>query len=261
MAKNLEELSVSVSPHRQKIISLLSAKKWFRSTDFEIQKKLFTLPIDFDGYLTDLADRKDEYGGLMVNKLQEALVGNYGVLSIFEVMSIQNAHTFTYEYTSWKFGKDRGYRGLILFEEEGKIKYFLLRKTDKFAISETIYETVGTFVSHGNTKMDVPSEVKYQINKELGMKDVEIKRFIDLGKIAIDPVLANSTPTLYAAVIDLPGDNDLEDIRKKIYKTKPISFNVVVEPIEKIWEYVEKTDESYFLACVARLASMGIIET
>lgn len=259
-AKNLEEINSYLSFDRQKIVSILSGKKWFQKTTLEIKKKLFLLPPDFDGYLKDIINRKDEYGGMIVTRLQDVLAGNYSVLSVFEVMSASTIQKFTYEYTTWKFGRDQGYRGIILFEEEGKIKYFLIRKTEKFAIGESIYETVGTFVKFSHiSKLHMPSEIQSQIEKQLGIKHVVIKKYIPLGKIAIDPVLANSTPSLYAAVVDLPGNNDLKKIREKVYKTKPISFNLIIEPIEAIWDYVEKTDESFFLAVVARLAAMGII--
>ena len=242
------------------MLSTLSNKKWFKKTDFTVQKKLFTLPPDFDGYLWDLTKRKDEHGGLMVNRLFNIFSGNYMVLSIFEVVSIQTVQPFTYEFAAWKFGREKGYRGLILFEEKGEIKWFLVRKTEKFAIGEAIFETVGTFIRNEKMEQNIPEEIVHQIDKELGMKNVKINKFIDLGKITPDPVMVSSTPGLYAAVVDMPGDNDLATLRKKIYKTKPISFSLVIEPIEKIWEYVNLTDESFFLGIVARLAEKGIIK-
>lgn len=260
-SKNIEEIKSLLSHKRLNMFEALSNKNWFKQTDFEVIKKIFLLPDDFDGYLNDLTTRKDEYGGLIVNKLHDLLPGNYSALSVFEVVSIQTAQPFTHEYMTWKFGRDQGYRGLILFEEEGEIKFFMLRKAEKFAIGESVYETIGTFIKEKHiSESSIPDEVQHQIDKELGMKDVKVKKFIPLGKIAVDPVMANSTPSLYAVTIDLPGDNDLEEIRSKVYKSKPISFNLIIEPIEKIWEYVNKTDESFFLAVVARLTSMGIIK-
>lgn len=256
----MDEFGNLISDSRTDFLRQLSDKNWFKNTSVEVKKQLFSLPEDFNGYIADLCTRKDEYGGLMVKKLEKILAGNYAVLSVFEVISLQTAQPFTYEYTSWKFGSDKGYRGLILFEEHGKIQYFLIRKSEKFAIGTEVFETIGTFIKTGhNTDSNIPEEVVKQIDKELGMKNIEIKKFYDLGKIAIDPVMANSTPSLWAAVIDLPGENDLNDIRQKIYKTKPISFNLTIEPIEKIWEYTQKTDESFFLAIVARLKHLGVI--
>lgn len=259
-SRNIEELSNLISPDRQKILTILSDKKWFKKTDFEVQKKLFILPPDFDGYLWDLTKRKDEHGGLMINRMYSVFAGNYMVLSVFEVISIQTAEPFTYEFAAWKFGREKGYRGLILFEEKREIKWFLVRKAEKFAIGEAVFETVGTFIRSKQMEQDIPKEIVHQIDKELGMKNVKINRFIDLGKISPDPVMVSSTPGLYAAVIDMPGDNDLATLRKKIYKTKPISFSLVIEPIEKIWEYVNLTDEAFFLGVVARLTEKGIIK-
>lgn len=105
LPKNLEELAESLSPERQKFLSLVSGKRWFQRTDFEIQKKVFNLPSDFDGFLSDFSQRKDEYGGLNVLKLLDILPANYNLIALYKVRSNNTNQEFTYEYVSSKYVK------------------------------------------------------------------------------------------------------------------------------------------------------------
>ena len=261
LAKNIEELAENLSFERQQVLSLLSERKWFRHTDFEIQKKALILPEDFDGYLMDLAARSEEYGNMSVLKLFDILKGNYNAMSIFEVRSQQNNQIFTYEYTSSKFGRNPGYRGIIFLEIHGEIKYFILRQTEKFALGRSIVETIGGYTQFKNNQLiNMPKAIEERIKMELGFKEIVVKRFIDLGQIATDPAVTNALTSLYAAIVDASRAPNLEKLEKKVFHTKPISFRLVIEPIERIREYVHKSDESFFLACVLRLVSMGVIK-
>jgi hypothetical protein len=258
-AKNLEELGESLAEERQRLLSLLSEKKWFRHTEFEIQKKLLTLPDDFEGFLTDFPSRNDEYGGMDVLKLLDILRGNYNAISVFQVRSQKTNQVFTYEYTASKFGRNPGYRGVIFLEVGGEIKYFILRQTDKFALGREVIETIGGYIQFKNNKLlNMPKTVEEQIIRELGLKDIIVKRFIDLGLVDVDPAVTNNATSLYAAMIDATGV-DLERLKKKIFRTKPVNFELVIEPIDRLREYIHKVDESFFLACVVRLISMGIL--
>src|SRR3989304_8214161 len=98
-ATNLEELAESLGEGRQHVLSLLSEKKVFGHTDFETQRKLLTLPEDFEGFLADFSSRRDEYGGMDVIKLIDILRGNYQAIAIFQVRSQKTNQLFTYEFT------------------------------------------------------------------------------------------------------------------------------------------------------------------
>ncbi len=257
---NLQELAESLTPERQRFLSLLSEKKWFRKTDFEVQKKVFSLSEDFNGFLADFSARRDEYGGMEVVKLIDILPANYNLIALFKVRSTNTNQEFTYEYVSSKYGKSPGYRGLILLEVEGKIKYFMLRRTDKFPIGETVYETIGTYIKYeGGKLVNMPKVVEDVLKRELFMKDLVIKRFIDLGQMHTDPAVVPTSISLYAAVIDITDSPNLKKIESRVIHAKPIQYKLLIEPIDKLKDYVNKVDESYFLACILRLVSMGVI--
>ncbi|KKR69869.1 MAG: hypothetical protein UU12_C0035G0007, partial [Candidatus Woesebacteria bacterium GW2011_GWA2_40_7b] len=159
-----------------------------------------------------------------------------------------------------KYGKSPGYRGLILLEVEGKIKYFMLRRTDKFPIGETVYETIGTYIKYeGGKLVNMPKVVEDVLKRELFMKDLVIKRFIDLGQMHTDPAVVPTSISLYAAVIDITDSPNLKKIESRVIHAKPIQYKLLIEPIDKLKDYVNKVDESYFLACILRLVSMGVI--
>jgi hypothetical protein len=259
-ARNVGQLAESLPPERQQVLSLLSEKKWFKKTDFELQKRLLDLPADFDGFLADLATRKEEFGGMDVVKLLDIQRGNYNIVPLFKVRSHQTNQVFTYEYTSSKYGRNPGYRGIIFFEVRGVLKYFVLRRTEKFAIGASIFETIGGYIQFRDNKLlNMPKSVEETIKKELGIKEFVVKRFIDLGLVAVDPAVTNNTTSLYAAVIDVSHAPNLERLEKKTFHTKPVEFELVIEPIDRLREYVQKVDESFFLACVIRLVSLGFV--
>ena len=258
-AKNIQEIAEKLSLKRQKILSILSEKKWFRKTDFDIQKKVLTLPPDFDGYLSDLAVRRDEYKGIDVLRLIDIPRGNYNLISLFEVRSQKTNEIFTYEYSSSKFGRNPGFRGILFLESNGEIKYFILRHTEKFAIGSSLFETIGGYIQFvGGKLVNMPKTVEDQLRDQLGFKEINIKRFIDLGLIATDPGSLSSRTSIFAATIDVSSAH-MRRLENKIFRTKPVTFQLVVEPIERIREYVAKTDESFFLACVLRLVAQGVI--
>jgi len=39
-----------------------------------------------------------------------------------------------------------------------------------------------------------------------------------------------------------------------------ISFELLIEPVDRLHEYIHKVDDSFFLACILRLSSMGVIK-
>ncbi len=218
-----------------------------------------TLPEDFTGFLTDFRFRHDEYGGMDVLKLLDILRGNYNAIALFQVRSQKTNQIFTYEFTASKFGRNPGYRGIIFLEVEGNIKYFVLRQTDKFALGRRTIESIGGYIQfQGGKLLNMPKVVEEQIKEELGLKDITVKRFIDLGLVDIDPGLTTNAVSLYAATIDA-SSVDTERLEKKVFRTKPVSFELIIEPIERLREYIHKVDESFFLACVSRLLSMGVV--
>jgi len=258
---NLQEFILTLSPERQEIIKDLLKKNWFRNTNFKLQKKLFSLPNDFNGYLIDLLDRTDEIGGNEVLKLIDIKHGNYNIISIFQLRSLQTNQEFTYEYNSYKYGKNPGFKGVLFLEVDGQIKYFIIKKTNKFSVANQVYDSIGGFIKFKqNVLINLPQKVENEIKRELGLKEIIISRFIDLGLMTTDVGMTNNHVALFAAIINVNQSPNIQKLKNKTIDTKKIDFELIIEPIENLGQYIHKVDDSFFLASICRLISIGIIK-
>lgn len=256
-----DTLKNSLSKERVDILLRLETKKWFKNTDLSIQKELLKLPEDFNPALYDLAERPGEIGNIEVLKLQNLKIGRLYLLFDFSIRSTLNNQVMGYEYTVSKYGKNPGFKGLIFVEVDGQIKYFLIKRVPRFPLGNEAYDSVGGFIQFQNNKLlNLPKKIEDEIKRQLGLKDLVIKRFIDLGQMHTDTAMTNTHVSIFAAVIDGSEAERIEKLLGKPFNTKTISFDLLIEPIERLREYIHKVDDSYFHVCVSRLLSMGIIK-
>ena len=262
-AKNLIELQKALSPERREFLSRFLERKWFKNTDFVLQKELLTLPFDWDGFLQEIVKRGDEVGGLEVIKLTVFKREEFFAFTRFQVRVITTNEVIEYrEFINFKYGGNPGYTGIILLEVDGKIEYFCLKKTDKFPVAESVYDTFGEMVQYKfGELMNLPKSAEKIIKKQLAMDDIRIKRFIDLGELYMDSGKSNLKYSLFAAVIDISKNHEKIKLLNnvEINKTKRVKFEMLIEPIDRLGEYIHKVDNGYFLAIVARLNALGII--
>lgn len=263
-AKNIKELQQLLPADRQALLSSFLERRWFKNTDFELQKEILTLPVDWEGYLADLVKRKDEIRGLEILKLTSLQRGDFMAFTRFLVRVLHTNQEINYrEYVSYKYGSNPGYKGIILLEEAGEIKYFIIKKAEKFPIGEPVYDSFGEMIQYKYGQLlNLPKNAEKEIKRQLGVKEIEIKRFIDLGQMYPDVGKSNQHFSLFAAVIDITKNSEnIKKLKDKlISNTKMISFELLIEPIDRLHEYIHKVDDSFFLSCVVRLASMGIIK-
>lgn len=263
-AKNLKELTLLLSSSRKELLSRLLLRKWFKHTDYSLQKEVLTLPDDWEGYLSDLSKRKDEIGGMEVLALSDFKRGDFVGLTRFKVRVLATNEVLNYgEYVNYKFGSNPGYRGIILLEEDGQIKHFIVKKSEKFPVGESVYESFGGTIQYKQGQLiNMPKNAEKEIKRQLGLEELNIKRFIDLGQMYTDVGRASHHISLFGAIIDVT--HNAEKLRllkdKEISNTKRVSFELKIEPIERLHEYVNKVDDSFFLASVLRLVSLGIIK-
>lgn len=200
-------------------------------------------------------------GGTEVLRLINLAAGNYFIIPIFEVRSNYTNQVFTYEYATPREGKDPGFRGILLLTVDGSIKYFVLKKTLKFAPGSLVFDTIGGFIKFDQSQLiNLPKKIEGEIKRELGLEEIKVEKFIDLGQVNADVSITNKHNSLFAAIIDAGDSKKIRDLEGKTFKTKKIGFSLVIEPIEKLSEYIEKVDDSYFLACAVRLIAKGIVK-
>lgn len=261
-AKTLAQLKEALDERRAELLENLFERDWFKKTKFELQKELLMLPEDFNGFLTDLANRVEIVGQMQVLRLVKLVRGNYLAIPVFEVRSLLTNEVFTYEYASWKYGRYPGYRGVILVEVDNRIKYFLIKKGFKFPTATQVYDAIGTFdVNFSKDRfINLPGNIENKVRKLLGVEDIQFRRFIDLGLFNPDAGMTNQHVALFAGIINI---DDARIIEKQIGGRElsglAPGYEIEVHPIERLLEFVAKSDDSFFLACVARLLALNII--
>jgi hypothetical protein len=248
---------------RTSIVERLSSRKWFTNTDNQLQQELVSLPEDFAGFLADLANRPEQIGLLEVVRLKSLARGNFLITPVFEVRSTHTKQIFTYEYVSWKHGRLGGYRVIILIEVDNEIRYFMIKKGDKFPTAGMTYDVIGSnqFSPLSPDKFFLQSNVENQIKKLLGVEELPSYRYIDLGLITPDSGMTNNNVGLFAMVLNSSDAKNLEEkVTQRQHTHLPVGYVVEVHPIKQIFEFISKCNDSYFLACFSRLVASHIIK-
>jgi len=82
-----------------------------------------------------------------------------------------------------------------------------------------------------------------------------------LGLLNTDAGMTNNHSVLFAAIITI---GDAERIKKYISGKKltalATGYELEIHPIERLLEFVAKSNDSFFLACVARLMALNVIK-
>lgn len=254
--QSFEEYILTLSPNRQILANKFLEKSWFRNTELETKKQVLDLPQDFEGYVYDLSTRPDKFSGTTTLKLNKLLVGNYLVTSVFDVKLKNNPKIATYEYVSWKHGSRPGIKGTLFIEIDGKIKYFISKRDDKYAVSNKIYDSVGGIIQFtGSTLINLPKSYEREITELLGVDMLKINKFINLGKIYPDAGMANHHIPIFAAIIDGSNSKTL-----KSFNPENQTSDIQIIPIERLQDYIMCNEDSFFLATIARLIAKGIIK-
>lgn len=242
----------------------LNSKKWFKKTDKDLQKEILSLPDDFEGFVKDLGERPEEIGNVKVNKMIRLIRGNYLLIPLFEVESLQTKEKFTYEYVSWKHGKETGSRGIIFLTENGVPKYFMVRKSQRFPLGKEIYDAVGSlYPKFGDDKyIDLSAKIEKQIKGILGIDELVFDRVMDLGVLSPDSGQGNQMVALFAIYIDITGNEEEIFSRIKGRKFDPnfVRYDVEIFPINELMGFIERTPDAYLLSIISRCLALNLVQ-
>lgn len=247
------------------VIKNLESKRWYKNTNSEIKKKVKALglnPATF-GYLEDLASREDRINGdkiLNLAKVEHANpeFGVYGIASWFEVENEKKEKRME-GYYSWGWGPKSGAKLLVLVRRKGKITHFAFRREQKFPTGSEEYNLAGGFPKLNESVLDfIIRSLKKDLGLSVSKKDLAISEIISLGKVSPDNGMTNNKPNLYAVIADLA-----EDKYKEVKKGDKFEENVgiVLWPVQDMADMINKCDDAYFLAALARFNLSGVVET
>ncbi len=253
---------VNFEEARKAIFKKLGELDWYKKTSKEVKEELKNLPDEFEGFLDDLSQRPETVGNVEVLKMIRLNHGHYLVNPVFEVRSNLTNEIFTYEYSSWKYGKETGCKGVILVEVEGKIEYLLVKKTNKFPVGENVIEALGGFYTHfkDNKLVSLSKKNEEQIKRILKIEELKIKKYVELGDFYPDAGLSNQKVSLFGAIVELEKNDGVVDYfeKKKVGGGK-INFEVEMWRVEKMADLINESQDGYLLASLARLTANGIV--
>jgi len=260
-ALDLESYIYKLPPNRQYLAAKLLDKNWFQNSTLRIQKSLLSLPHSYEGFVFDMCQRNDRIGDLDIISLEKLVHGEYLITPIFKVYSHSTKNSFTFEYVSWRTGSFPGLKGTLFIEKDDQIKYFITIETDKFPIGSHCYNSFGGLIQFsGDRFFNLPENIEQKLKTQLGVKELKIKHFYDLGKIHADNGLTNNTPSIFAATIDESNIKNLPQLLVESRAGDPGDYKINIIPIEQLEMYISKNDDSFFLAVIARLLGRKIIK-
>jgi len=244
------------------VLKNLQSKKWFQATSKELRKEIESLamnPSTF-GYVEDLAGREDKIGSDKLLRLvkidhAEPEFGIYGIATWFEVEN-EKKEVRSEGYYSWGWGPKSGAKLLVLARRKGEITHLAFQREDKFPTGSVVYNLAGGFPKLNESVLNF---IIRSLRKDLGLDiregSITLNEIISLGRIAPDSGMTNNHPNLYAVIIDF-ADDKFPDVQ--IGDKFEEGTGIVLWPVSEISEIVNKCDDSYFLAAMARLTLSGI---
>ena len=232
----------------------LNSRKWFKNTDEGVKKNLLELVKNRStrGFVEDLANRPGRIGSAKLVRLIRIAHAPkkykiYGIAVWFEVERKDGKKGVEGVY-SWAMGPKSGAKLLVLLQKDKLITDVILLKNEKFPVGAEVYDMPGGFPKENESVIHL---IKRQLKEELGINtsdgNAKLKDVISLGRIMPDAGMTNNHPFLYAVIIEA---------KKK--KFKGGNGEIVIWPIEKLSEMVNRIDDAYFLSALTRLTLSGV---
>lgn len=240
----------------------LMAKGWYKNSPDGIQDEIKSLalnPATF-GYVEDLSSRGDEMAGETVVRLTKIVhaepeFGIYGIATWFEVDG-KDGNKRQEGYYSWGWGPKSGAKLLVLIRRKGVVTHFAFRREEKFPVGSLVYNLAGGFPKLNESVLNfIIRSLKKDLDLSVKDKDVTLSEIISLGRVIPDSGMTNNHPNLYAVIIDL-SEEKYPDVQ--IGDKFEEGEGIVLWPVDQVDEIVNKCDDSYFLAAMARLTLSGI---
>lgn len=242
----------------------IKAHQWYIQSEDKIKSAIENLPDDFSGFLNELADRLDENEFYMINKMTDIYWGVRYAVPVFEVVSKKDGGSYVNSYMSWRKGNYLSLKGLLLIAVHGQITHFLVKKSFRFAPNVEIYEAIGGIEPLEDVEDDNRSYEIYlqqELSDKLRIPEIKISKMIDLGKVYPNASLTDEVSKLFSAQIEVENIASIVDyIQNKTYIDKRYDYSFEVIPIEKLFKFLAKTNDSFLLAIFGRLQALNVIK-
>ena len=239
----------------------LKSRGWFKASRKSIREELISLTKDPNthGFVEDLANRPDSLGNVKLIKILRLThapekYGIYGIVAWFLVRTAEGQEKAEGIY-SWAFGPKSGAKLLVLLKHRNKITHLALLKNEKFPIGAKVYDLVGGFPRFNESVFEMITRQLYEDLGIVGSGSIKIGEIIGLGRVAPDAGMTNNHPFIYAVIMEL-ADKVFPPINiGEIYEEEG---EIVLWPVERLSELVNKVDDAYFLSALTRVILGGV---
>lgn len=244
------------------VLKNLESKKWYKDSSNEIKDEIKTLamnPSTF-GYAEDLSSHEDKIGKdtlLKLIKIEHA-PNEYGIYGIGTWFVVENekGEKRSEGYYSWGWGPKSGAKLLVLVKRNGEITHFALQREGKFPTGSVEYNLAGGFPKLNESVLNfILRSLKKDLNLDMREKNITLNEIVSLGRVIPDSGMTNNHPNLYAVIVDF-GKGVYPDVVEGVKFEE--NEGIVLWPISETSEIVNKCDDAYFLAAIARLDLSGI---
>lgn len=261
--ENLEERFLKQDERRFLLIKdKLKSRDWFKNSGKQVRKKLLKLAknVRASGFIEDLANRPDVVESLKQLKLIKVEYSPekypiYGIAAWFEVEASDGTKRAE-AYYGWGLGTKSGVKFLVLIRYKGRISHLALVKEEKFPVGAKVYGLAGGFPKVNESVFEL---ILRKLREDLGI-DVKsdtmaISEIVGLGRVMPDAGMTPNRPLLYAVEVE---------VKERIFPPLRIgeiydaSDEVVLWPVEKLTELVNKVDDAYLLSALSRLTLGGV---
>lgn len=245
------------------VIRNLESRKWYQNSPEKIKQEIKSLGINPStfGYVEDLAGREDHLDGDTILSLEKIEHGDikYGIYGIGSWFLVENKGKIKRMegYYSWGWGPKSGAKLLVLVKRKGEITHLATQREQKFPTGSIEYTLPGGLPTLNESVLDfIIRSLQKDLNLSVSNNDIALEQIISLGRLNPDGGMTNNKPNLYAVIIDL-SDKLYTDVKKgdKFEEDE----GVVLWPIDKLADFINKCDDAYFLSAITRLNQLKII--
>lgn len=224
------------------VLDKLDQLAWFRKTSPKVKQDLENLGEEFLGYLMNLSQKEFLSKNKEIIEIKSIRHSNKLIITTFKTRSTLTNQEFEEELVSFNEGHDPMNQGVILLEgENGEIENVVFLKNGPISMY---------YPNFSSTKVvALPQKTENQIKRILGVEKIQVKQFIDLGKINRGTnVIDEDEVGLFAVVLKKNRD----DIKK--------NEEVQVISVAKIFENSKNINHSLLLSIFVKLKSLEIIK-
>ena len=237
------------------VLKKLKSKVWYKKSSEKVKEKIKELADNERtiGFIDDIANRPDKIGNakqLRITKISHSLKGEkiYGVAVWFEVEEAGEKREEG--YYSWGMGPKSGAKILVQVKNGRNVSHIAILKKDKFAMGEEVFDSVGGFPLFGESIRDLISRKLYgELGLDLSDPKVKLEELVGLGRIMPDAGMTNNHPLLYSVTLKLDKSVFPSMKRGQVCHED----GIVLWPVDKLEELINKVDDAYFLSSISRL--------